>query len=165
MRLPQRVLFHRTKLSPLALRAFLLRTLQRADRDDDYTAAECFLLWTAVHLNGIGCLQEDQRHIILDEMRRAGVFSQMPADAAPFGPGVTEYPNLQLVLADGKYATWTGSAEFLDLETGEYIARLPQPVLESLGCNLTELFRRNAAVCQRVMQSSEVSADATVEQP
>ena len=47
------------------------------------------------------------------------------------------------MFADEKYCTWTGATGWLELETGDMVKDNVGPFIETIGYNLSELFRRH----------------------
>lgn len=146
-----KIVFYRSKLSPLKRRALLRGILRHDEHGEDnvYNARECMVIWVAQHLEGAGFLDSEQRQLLLEEIADAlQIFGSMCTVPAPV-------PNYQLVFAEGRYATWTGRDGFLDLHTGQYVKTTPRPILESLGYNLTELFCRQVERCQQLQEHLE----------
>lgn len=101
-------------------------------KDDDEIPDRVLLFLLAADLfEKLAFLQPEQRVVILSELW-ANLF------ATP-----TLFTQLnQLMFADSQYCTWTGRTGFLDLETGETVEQLQHPPMESIGYNLSELYRR-----------------------
>lgn len=49
-------------------------------------------------------------------------------------------PALQVMVVDGTFASMTGLNEFLDLRSGEMVAKLPKRGLELVACDLAALY-------------------------
>jgi hypothetical protein len=120
-------------LGKLQIRNLFLTVLgQNTPPEDEIISARVLLfLLTADLLEKIAFLTADKKTIILTELWR----------------GLCGDPNLfkqlnQLMFADSQYCTWTGRVGFLDLETGDDMPQLTHPPIESIGYNLSELYRR-----------------------
>jgi hypothetical protein len=99
---------------------------------------EAMIIWTAELLNRTQ-FTVDQQNAILDDLGE-----QLYSLGARCRGGLQHgtRPGLfLLVFTDGRYFTYSGCADFLDLETGLRASPDRQPV-ESLSYNLVELFAR-----------------------
>jgi hypothetical protein len=128
------------KLSKLQIRNLFLTVLQQATPTEDSAPSERILLMllTADMFEKLEFLRPEQKTAILTEL-----WLNLYADANVF-----EQLN-QLMFADSQYCTWTGRTGFLDLETGDDIAHLPHPPMESIGYNLSELYRRGRLLIEQ----------------
>ena len=121
------------KLSKLQIRNLFLTVIGSPQPQENDAVAERVLLFllTADLFEKLAFLKPEQKIAILGELWRnlfmsAELFTQLN----------------QLVFADSQYCTWTNRVGFLDLETGDTAAQLPHPPMESIGYNLSELYRR-----------------------
>lgn len=128
------------KLSKLQIRNLFLTVLQQPLPDDSAPPTErtLLMLLTADMFEKLEFLRPEQKTAILTELWQ----SLYAAD------DVFEQLN-QLMFADSQYCTWTGRTGFLDLETGDNVAHLPHPPMESIGYNLSELYRRGRLLIEQ----------------
>lgn len=140
------------KLSKLQVRAIFTTILQKSIPDLDSTAepGDVFCFLVADLLEKLAFLSPEQRTLILTEIK--------PALTVP----ATE--TIQLGFADQQYCVWTGRTGWLDLETGEELVGLETPFMETIGYNLTELYRRGILMLENrngfhVKKSSAGSVD------
>lgn len=169
MQIPHRVLFYRSKWSPLQKRALLRNLLHydATDEENEYPAGDCMVIWLAHLLEGALFLKPEQRQLLLEEITPdLQQFGKHIEEGLPEHRGV---PNYQLVLAEGYYATWTNKEGFLDLREGTWVRSTPRPILESLGYNLTELFCRRMEQCLQIQdhlgREDRDASDANAEGP
>jgi hypothetical protein len=120
-------------LSKLQIRNLFLTVLgQSPPAENDAIPARVLLfLLTADLLEKIAFLSAEKKTAILAELWQ-GLYAE---------PDLFKQLN-QLLLADSNYCTWTGRTGFLDLETGDDVPQLEHPPVESIGYNLSELYRR-----------------------
>jgi len=121
------------KLSKLQVRAIFTTVLgvKPAAAADSLDQITVMFLLIADMLEKLVFLKPEQRTLLLTALK----------------PVLTEPEScreclMQLVFADGQYATWTTHAGFTDLESGEEVTSLPNPPMETIGYNLNELYRR-----------------------
>lgn len=102
---------------------------------------QCLLFWVHLLVDRLKFLEVAQRELLCEELSSGVVdlTTQIRKELSPM-----------LVIADGQYATWTGKTGWLDLGTGNDVPRPLSPPLETVGYNLTTLFRRNQEICQRL---------------
>ena len=121
------------KLSKLQIRAIFISILQKPlpAEEDILPAEDILMLLVADMLENLVFLQPEQRTVILSGLHETA--------SSP-----NECPTClnQLVFVESRYTTWTGQTGFVDLETGEQVMTLPHPPMETIGYNLTELYRR-----------------------
>ena len=92
-----------------------------------------FYILLADVLGRLEFLQPEQRLLIVE-----GVWAQRHTPRQDAAPCCME----QIAFADGRYCAWTGHTGWVDLESGETLAMLPDAPLESIAYNLNELYRR-----------------------
>lgn len=100
--------------------------------------AEAMLLWTAELLHRTQ-LTVDQQNAVLTEVN--GELYSLGCqclNAMKHGERATSF---QLVFTDGRYFTYTGRTNFIDLTTGDRVSPDSRP-LESVAYDLVELFGR-----------------------
>jgi hypothetical protein len=121
------------RLSKLQIRNFFLTVLREPMPQEDAVLSPRVLLFllTADMFEKLAFLKPEQKTVILTELW-AGLY----ADEHVFNR------LNQLMFADSQYCTWTGRTGFLNLDTGEDVPQLPHPPMESIGYNLSELYRR-----------------------
>lgn len=97
-------------------------------------------------------LRPEQRTLILDITKYAQI------------TGTQDFA--QLAFVDG-YCAWTGNTGFLKLESGEAVARIPSPPMETISYNLAELYRRGKYQIEKRsgMHVKRQDADRAVEEP
>lgn len=124
------------KLSRLQVRAIFTTILQKSMPDLAAKAepSDIFCLLLADLLERLAFLQPEQRTFLLTELK--------PLVAAP--PAEL----LHLMFVDEEYCTWTGYTGFLNVLTGDQVPALDEPPLESIGYNLTELYRRGTLMIE-----------------
>lgn len=141
------------KLSKLQIRAIFTGVLGKPQPEGDANLPQkdIFFLCVGDMLERMGSLKPEQRQLIMSELHAADVFT---------------FPGLrQVIIADGKYCTWSGATGFIDIETGEQVAPLPDPPMETIGYNLNELYRRGLLLAEKRKNHVEKSAAGSVEKP
>lgn len=176
MQFRRKVLYYRSPLEPLRQRvldrdilgveAYVVSHGGTVNDDTVYGPGNVMVVWLAHLLARLPFVNETQWRLLLnasygnisvagDNIARAvnPVFSGKAADG--------KLRNYQFAFVDGRYATWTDMAQkgFMDITTGDQVAELQYPGLESLSYNLTELARRNLVRFLTIEQKME-SADA-----
>ncbi|TXH12267.1 MAG: hypothetical protein E6R03_13180 [Hyphomicrobiaceae bacterium] len=162
---PRKVLYYKTQLQPLE-QHFVDREVAQLTTTTpatEYLPGQTMAVWTAVMLRRLPFMGELQWQLLL---RSCAVFlrvtgSQVHEALQRRPPG--KLPACQLAIVDGRYATWTAREKvgFLDLETGEDLAQLAFPPLESLSYNLVELARREKRrhdQIQKLLETSDAGA-------
>jgi hypothetical protein len=124
------------KLSPLQVRAIFTTILQKSMPNSAEKAepADIFCLLVADLLEQLAFLQPEQRTFLLTELKP--LLGGEPVDL------------LHLMFVDEEYCTWTGFTGFLNLTDGAQVESLSDPPLESIGYNLTELYRRGTLMLE-----------------
>jgi hypothetical protein len=128
------------KLSKLQIRTLFLTILQNdppAEQTPLSDEVVNFLL-IADLLEKAAFLRPEQRTLILTNLWQR-LLSQ---------PGPEEGLH-QLLFADEQYCTWTGQTGFLDIDSGDHVPAPPHPIMESIGYNLTELYRRGRGYIEK----------------
>jgi hypothetical protein len=123
-------------LSKLQVRAIFTTILKKSMPASEQVAdlSDVFCLLVADLLENLACLRPEQRSLIVAELQ--------PQLTAP--PECPKY----LVFADSRYCTWSGQTGYLDLETGDRVEVPAAPVMESIGYNLNELYRRGVQLLE-----------------
>ena len=124
------------KISRLQIRAIFTTILQKSMPEPTAIAepADIFCLLVADLLEQLGFLKSEQRTFLLTELK-----------PLVLGPPVDL---IHLMFVDEEYCTWTSFTGFLNLTTGDQVAVLDDPPLESIGYNLTELYRRGVLMLE-----------------
>jgi hypothetical protein len=124
------------KISRLQIRAIFTTILQKSMPDLTAKAdpADIFCLLVADLLEQLAFLKPEQRTLLLTELKP---LTAQPPDGL-----------LHLMFVDEEYCTWTGFTGFLNIADGEQTPALPDPPLESIGYNLTELYRRGTLMLE-----------------
>ena len=121
------------KLSKLQIRSLFTTILGWTEPPAENTPldpeSKLFILLADL-LEKLAFLQPEQRLLILTELRNRTLDGDCVACLN------------QLAFADNQYCTWTGQTGWLDLESGDVIANLAHPPIETIGYNLNELVRR-----------------------
>lgn len=114
------------------------QVLELPAADREISAGAAMVLWTAELLNRTP-FSVDQQNAVLNEL--GGQLYSLGCSCKSH-MRVGERPNaFQLAFTDGRYFTYTGSSDFLDLETGGRAKPSLRP-LESLAYDLVELYAR-----------------------
>lgn len=127
------------RMPPLRERRLLREILKRTDRDlhSKFSpgATMCALLTS--FLPQIGMFTEEQVWLIVGEATQFlyGVGEKLECMLQDM-PNATTMPGCSLAIADRKYVTWELKDQWLSLETGQWIARLPKPPMETLSYHL-----------------------------
>jgi hypothetical protein len=126
------------KLSKLQIRSVFTAVLQRGfAAGGDYVDKEAvFYLLLADMLENLQFLSSEQRLLIGERLRATR--TELGLTGSPCGD--------QLAFADGRYATWSGATGWISLESGDSVAQLPRPPLETIAYNLEELYRRGVQI-------------------
>jgi hypothetical protein len=74
-------------------------------------------------------------------------------------------PFLQFVVADNQYCMWTNMTGQYDLKSGEIGGKIPNGVLETVGYNLNELYRRGTAEIRARHEHAQNNSAGSVDQP
>lgn len=119
-------------LSKLRLRAIFSSVLKKstppADEVVDPLDLRCLLVADMLEKMN---LTVDQRMLILTVLQ----------------PGISS--TNMMALADGRWLTWTGQKGFTDIFSGDDVMELKHPPMETIGYNLTELYRRGVQMLER----------------
>lgn len=126
------------KLSKLQIRSIFLAVLKCGPPPGDMPLSETyvFYLLLADMLENLQFLSSEQRLLIGEQLRQTRI--ELGMSGAPCGD--------QLAFADGRYATWSGATGWISLESGDSVAQLPRPPLETIAYNLAELYRRGVQI-------------------
>lgn len=155
IQIPLDVLLYRTKLTPLQQR-YVLGDKLGLDPAEDHTLGlpGCLLLWLAVFLNNLPWLTEGQWRLLIDEMEQALVemAGAMAAD---------KHQSYLISFVDGKYATWTGTAQFLCLETGDWREKLEHRGFEHIGYDLLTLVLQETKRCDKIKEIRDATESPT----
>lgn len=139
------------QLSKLQIRAIFTGILgkQQPDLEENLDKRELFFLLIGDMLERMQSLRPEQRQLIMSELYAADVFA---------------FKGLrQVIIADGKYCTWSGFTGFINIENGEQTSPLPDPPMETIGYNLNELYRRGVLLAEKRKAHVEKSAAGSVE--
>lgn len=152
---PSAIVFAGTELTPLQRRTvFRLVGFDRQPPDDTVLAADAvFGVWLFMLVIRLRYLEPDQQNLLAEEV--VGTLSAL-GDGLQLGLPQQSTPTL--VIADGRYATWNGRTGWLDLVTGESVAKPAVPPLETMGYNLAVLFDRNKAACEAIQRRNQSNA-------
>jgi hypothetical protein len=149
------------KLSKLQVRGIFTAVLQRGfAAGSDYVDKEAvFYLLLADMLENLQFLSSEQRLLVGEMMRRSQYDAGLDADALTSGCGYT------LAFADGRYATWTGAPGWVSLDSGDHVAQIPRPPLETIAYNLDELYRRGVQIIKSRSGLNVDNSAGSVEKP
>jgi len=126
------------KLSKLQIRSLFLIALKCGPPPGDMPLSDTyvFYLLLADMLENLQFLSSEQRLLVCEQLRNTR--NELGLTGSPCGD--------QLAFADGRYATWSGSTGWIALESGDSVAQLPRPPLETIAYNLEELYRRGVQI-------------------
>lgn len=148
---PIDVVLHRTPLSSLQQK-FLLEELlgyrEWRTRDCELGPRGCMIVWVATFLSRLAWLAQEQWRLLIQECsadlgRIAVLFKDIQED---------KVESYVLSFVDGRYATWTGVTQFLNLETGDWVPALEHRGFEHIGYDLLTLAIREDARCTRIRE-------------
>ena len=135
-------------LTPVQL-ASLSRSLLRYDetpaQDAKLSVGEALLLWLADLLEWMQVCDQDQRTLLLQELRKELFkLGKTIEEHIPKG----EVPVFHIGFADRRWATCSTLKHFFDLAEGVWIEELNEPPLETITYSIAALFMRNYRVIQ-----------------
>lgn len=116
----------------------VLRHLGYSDAapDREIPLHHCFAVWVHHLLSRLPFLDSEQRQLL---------FHEFAAEVTPETIDKLRTDTVMLVFADMRYAIWNSRTQWLDLQSGDYVDRLPVPALETFGYNLSVLLNRQLA--------------------
>lgn len=141
------------KLSKLQTRAIFTGILGKPQPEaaEELSKTDLYFLFIGDMLERMSSLQPEQRQLIMAEL---------------YAANIVEFVGLrQLIIADGRYCTWSGFTGFISLDTGEKVTPLPDPPMETIGYNLNELYRRGTLLAEKRKAHVEKNAAGSVEKP
>tara|TARA_Y100001938_G_scaffold148750_1_gene233377 strand:- start:19934 stop:20419 length:486 start_codon:yes stop_codon:yes gene_type:complete len=148
-------------LTPVQI-ASISRSLLRKDStpaaEDILSAGEALLLWLADLLEWTQICNQDQRTLLLQELRQ--VILELGEQLS--NPATENIPSFHVGFADRRWVTCTGTPAFFELTTGEWVDQLPYPALETVTYECTTLFMRQLLSSQGRQEDADNSPpDAT----
>lgn len=141
------------KLSKLQMRnIFKARGAELPEPDDAMSPEMLMLTLLADMLERLDFLRPEQRTLILDSTKYAQIMGT--------------HSFAQLAFVDG-YCAFTGNTGFLKLDSGETVATIPAPPMETISYNLAELYRRGKYQIEKRsgMHAKRQDSDRDVEEP
>jgi hypothetical protein len=127
---------------------------------ESMSGGQCLIAWLYAHLLQLPWLVpeaaleiiRDSKEDMLDhgDTLKEGLNKNYPA---------ANVRSVTLAFAERHYVTWTGLTGYLYLPTCTRMPKLPVTPLESIGYNLTELFRRNFFRCRDRYARSRTNPD------
>jgi hypothetical protein len=122
-------------LTPLQIRACFKQMGYETQPapDDKLNIVECWKFWIFLLINKLKFLDPEQKMLLFLEV------SHNLVEESPL-----------LVIADSRFASWTGRTGWLDLSNGESVEVPKHKPLETLGYDLTVLRARNVSLCTRI---------------
>jgi hypothetical protein len=156
---PVSIVIGDTDLKPLQIRA-LFRRLgfdQKYAPESHLMAGDCMRVWCYLLLQRLKFLEPEQRDFLFDSMMpMTGQFTDMAQNFMTTG---RDHALPLLVIADGRYASWTLHTGWLDLVDGENLTQPRRPALETLGYNLAVMFQRNALACEELQRRANAKSE------
>jgi len=121
--------------------------------DDDVKPGEALFLWVAQFLGTTSALTSDQIDLILGTFGKA-VKQYGEAFATAVDDDQSKLPVSHLMVADGRFASISGSDIFLDLNSGDALRGLKRAPAVVINYNLGEIYIRQSTLLNRQEQSS-----------
>jgi hypothetical protein len=135
-------------LAPVQV-ASLSRSLLRYDetplQDTALSVGEALLIWLADLLEWMQVCNQDQRTLLLQELR-GEILKLGEAIEEHFPKG--EVPVFHIGFADRRWATCSTMKHFFDLDEGVWVKELDEPPLETITYAVAALFMRNHRAIQ-----------------
>lgn len=133
-------------LKPVQLRS-LARSLLQYDKEpapgSKLSTGEALLLWIADLLEWMQVCNQDQRTLLLQELKEE-ISKLGTAIEENFSEG--KVPIFNIGFADRRWATCTTLPHFFDLDEGIWEKELSEPPLETISYSIASLFMRNHRV-------------------
>ena len=144
------ILVNDTDLTPLQIRSMFRRLGYEKQPASDHMMdrSECLKVWVFMLVQRLKILDNEQRDYLFDTLLPD--LDRLATILEPGQPGVPI-----LMLADGRYATWTYHEGWLDLLDGNLVEQPAQPAMETLGYNLAVLFDRNKRACAELIKRAQ----------
>lgn len=128
-----------TNLSQLKVRN-VLKLYEGDAYTSDVSHTTALAIWLSELLGNLPFLDHEQRSLVLETCKPV-----LQAIATAETPKTVQ----QICFLDGRYLLCAGSADFVDLQSGNRIPALPEPALETVSYNLATLYNRRLAKIQQ----------------
>jgi len=119
----------------------------------DVEPGEALFLWIAQFLGTTSALTSDQIDLILGTFGKS-IKCYGETFAAALDADQAKLPVGHLMIADGRFASISGSAVFLDLNSGDVLQGLKRAPAVVINYNMGEVYIRQATLLNRQDQSS-----------
>ena len=129
----------------ISLARSLLRYDSTPNPETELSAGEAILLWLADLLEWMQVCNQDQRTLLLQELREE-LFKLGAVIEERFPKG--EVPLFNIGFVDRRWATCSTLENLFDLDEGCWITELNTPPLETISYSITSLFMRNHQAIQ-----------------